>query len=52
MFRFSIVVWVRLIYVKSDPSLEKVPNFYANKEDALADMKRLAELEADPEFNG
>jgi hypothetical protein len=35
-----------LIYLKSDPTLEKVPNFYDGNADALADMKRLAELEA------
>ena len=32
-----------LIYLKSDPKLEKIPDFYASNEDALADMKRLAE---------
>ena len=35
-----------LIYAKSDPTLERVPDFYASNEDALADMKRLAEAEA------
>ena len=35
-----------LIYMASDPNLEKIPNFYTTKEDALADMKRLAEAEA------
>lgn len=35
-----------LIYFKSDPTLERVPDFYASNEDALADMKRLAEAEA------
>jgi hypothetical protein len=35
-----------LIYAASDPTLEKVPNFYATNEEALADMKRLAEQEA------
>ena len=35
-----------LIYQASDPSLERVPDFYAGNADALADMKRLAELEA------
>ena len=34
-----------IIYIKSDPKLEKIPNFYANNTDALADMKRLADLE-------
>ena len=31
------------IYLASDPKLEKVPNFYASNEEALEDMKRLAE---------
>ena len=35
-----------LIYLASDPKLEKIPNFYATNADALADMKRLAEQEA------
>ena len=35
-----------LIYLASDPKLEKIPDFYATNEDALADMKRLAEQEA------
>ena len=35
-----------LIYLKSDPHLEKFPNFYASDEEALADMERLARLEA------
>ena len=34
-----------LIYMRSDPTLAKIPDFYANNEDALADMKRLAEAE-------
>ena len=32
-----------LIYIASDPSLERVPDFMATDEKALADMKRLAE---------
>ena len=32
-----------LIYIASDPKLEKVPNFYDTDANALADMKRLAE---------
>jgi uncharacterized protein YjbI with pentapeptide repeats len=35
-----------LIYLKSDPSIERIPDFYANNEDALADMKRLADAES------
>jgi pentapeptide repeat protein len=35
-----------LIYLASDPSLDRFPNFYAGNAETLADMKRLAELEA------
>jgi hypothetical protein len=35
-----------LIYKASDPSLERVPDWTASNENALADMKRLAEIEA------
>ena len=35
-----------LIYLASDPKIEKIPNFYCGNDEALADMKRLAELEA------
>ena len=35
-----------MIYLRSDPKLEKIPNFYASNDDALEDMKRLAEKEA------
>lgn len=35
-----------LIYIKSDPTMEKMPNFYANNETAMSDMKKLAKLEA------
>ena len=37
------------IYLASDPErfrLERIPNFYCDNEEALADMKRLAEAEA------
>ena len=34
-----------VIYLASDPSLERVPDFYCDNETALADMKRLAEQE-------
>jgi uncharacterized protein YjbI with pentapeptide repeats len=36
-----------LIYLKSDPTLERIPDFHASDEDALADMARLAKLEAE-----
>ncbi len=32
-----------MIYLASDPKLEKMPDFYASNEAALADMKRLAD---------
>jgi Pentapeptide repeats (8 copies) len=35
-----------LIYLMSDPDIEEIPEFYASNEDALADMKHLAEREA------
>lgn len=35
-----------MIYMASDPYLEKIPDFYCDNDAALADMKRLAELEA------
>jgi len=34
-----------LIYLASDPTLEKFPSFYCSNDEALEDMKRLAELE-------
>jgi hypothetical protein len=33
-----------MIYMASDPELENIPDFYADNETALADMKRLAEM--------
>ena len=35
-----------MIYMASDPTLERVPDFHCSNEMALADMKRLAEAEA------
>ena len=35
-----------LIYLASDPKIERIPDFYCSNEAALADMKRLAEFEA------
>ena len=35
-----------LIYKASDPEIAYRPNFFCTNEEALADMKRLAELEA------
>ena len=34
-----------LIYQASDPTLERIPDFYALNADALADMRRLADAE-------
>ena len=34
-----------LIYMKSDPSMEKIPNWVASDDEALADMKQLADAE-------
>jgi len=33
-----------LIYAASDPKLDRVPNWMASNEDAMADMRRLAEV--------
>jgi len=33
------------IYMISDPKLEKIPDFYASNDEAMEDIKRLAELE-------
>ena len=35
-----------VIYMASDPELERVPDFYCSDDEALEDMKRLAEAEA------
>lgn len=35
-----------MIYLASNPDLEKIPDFYASNEDALEDMRHLAEKEA------
>jgi hypothetical protein len=35
-----------MIYMASDPELERVPDFYCDNETALEDMRRLAEAEA------
>ena len=34
-----------IIYLASDPKIERIPDFYASNEAALEDMKRLAEAE-------
>ena len=35
-----------MIYMSSDPTLERIPDFYCSDSEALADMKRLAEQES------
>lgn len=35
-----------VIYMKSDPTIERIPDFHCDNATALADMKRLAEAEA------
>jgi len=35
-----------IIYLASDPALERVPDFYCSNHEALEDMRRLAEMEA------
>ena len=35
-----------LIYLKSDPTLERIPDFHCQNKEALADMKAMAEKEA------
>ena len=44
-FAFGSALAATYIYMASDPKLERVPDFYCSNDDALADMKRLAELE-------
>ncbi|ABR89339.1 Uncharacterized conserved protein, pentapeptide repeat family [Janthinobacterium sp. Marseille] len=35
-----------IIYMASDPTLKKIPDFYCDNEEALEDMKRLAEAQS------
>jgi len=44
-FAFGTPAAAAMIYLASDPSLEKVPDFYCDNQTALKDMKRLAEAE-------
>jgi hypothetical protein len=34
------------IYLASDPGIDRLPDFYTSNKAALADMKRLADIEA------
>lgn len=44
--RLGTALSARLIYKASDPGIKMFPDFYCGNEEALADMKRLAEEEA------
>jgi hypothetical protein len=35
-----------MIYLASDPQIERIPNFYTTNSAALADMQAMAEAEA------
>jgi hypothetical protein len=37
-----------VIYMRSDPKLPRIPDFYGTNEAALEDMKHLAEQESQP----
>jgi hypothetical protein len=37
-----------VIYMRSDPKLQRIPDFYGTNEAALEDMKHLAEQESQP----
>jgi hypothetical protein len=37
-----------VIYMRSDPKLPRIPDFYDTNEAALEDMKHLAEQESQP----
>ena len=42
-FAMGTAAAAAVIYLASDPKLAKIPNFYADNETALAEMKQLAE---------
>ncbi|MGE4321957.1 MAG: pentapeptide repeat-containing protein [Sphingobium sp.] len=44
--RIGTAAAASLIYLASDPTMEKFPSFYASDEAALEDMRRMAEVEA------
>ncbi len=41
-----------VIYLASDPNIERIPDFYAENDAALEDMKRMADAEASPKQEG
>ncbi|KMM77052.1 hypothetical protein ACP93_02485 [Xanthomonas sp. NCPPB 1128] len=46
-YAFGTSVAAALIYMSSDPKLERIPDFYCGNTEALEDMRRLAEAEAE-----
>ena len=44
--RIGTAAAAALIYLASDPEIERIPDFYCDNVTALADMKRLADAEA------
>jgi len=44
-YAFGTSTAAALIYMASDPKLERIPDFYCDNATALADMKRLADAE-------
>ena len=44
--RIGTAAAATLIYLASDPNIEKFPSFYCGNDEALADMKAMAEAEA------
>jgi hypothetical protein len=40
-----------LIYMASDPGLEKIPDFHCSNEEGLANIKLLAEMEASKQIH-
>ena len=45
-YAFGTSAAAALIYMASDPKLERIPDFYCGNDEALEDMRRLAEAEA------
>ena len=45
-YTYGTAAAAALIYQASDPTLERIPDFYMTNDEAMDDMKRLAEMEA------
>lgn len=45
-YRIGTAAAASLIYLASDPSIERFPSFYCGNDEAMADMKAMAEAEA------